>query len=235
MKKQKDEQMHPKKSITNEILRQIGRSVLFVFVIVSILSIIIVRSVIYSAKETELKLESESALHELNGFLEQYAKVSEQLAVNPEIRELLADTVPGDDINEKEEMDCTREYLANIVATDPNNFLSAWIADMDTSKLTQSDGFSSDETWIFTERVWYPCVEAHQTILTDPYVDPSSGQMIISAVSPIYDADSGEPLGVTGVDVSLARMSEVMSTYKVGDNGYLLLLSAHRLSGLCHC
>ena len=226
MKKQKDEQMHPKKSITNEILRQIGRSVLFVFVIVSILSIIIVRTVIYSAKETELKLESESALNELNGFLEQYAKVSEQLAVNPEIRELLADTVPGDDINEKEEMDCTREYLANIVATDPNNFLSAWIADMDTSKLTQSDGFSSDETWIFTERVWYPCVEAHQTILTDPYVDPSSGQMIISAVSPIYDADSGEPLGVTGVDVSLARMSEVMSTYKVGDNGYLLLLSA---------
>lgn len=225
MKKQKDAQMHPKKRITDEILKQIGKSVLFVFVIVAIVSIIIVRSVIYSAKETELRLESESALHELNGFLEQYAKVSEQLAVNPEIREMLAETMPGDDINENEEMDCTREFLANVVATDPENFLSAWIADMDTSVLTQSDGFTSDETWVFTERIWYPCVEAHQTVLTEPYIDPSSGRMIISAVSPIYDQDSGEPLGVTGVDVSLDRMSEVMSNYKLGGSGYLLLVS----------
>lgn len=225
MKKQKDGEMHPKKRITDEILRQIGRSVLFVFVIVAIVAIVIVRSVISAAKETELTLESESALYELTGFLEKYEKVAEQLAVNPEIREILADTKPGDDINEHEEMECTRDFLNSVVQTDPENFLSAWIADMDTSKLTQSDGFTSDETWVFTERVWYPCVEAHKTVLTDPYIDPSSGKMIISAVAPVYDQAGNEPLGVAGIDISLERMSEVMAHYKVGENGYLLLVS----------
>lgn len=225
MKAQKDVKMHPKKRIMDEILIQIGRSVLVVFVIVALVAILIVRSVIAAAKENELKLESESALYELTGFLGKYEKVSEQLAVNPEIRKILAETKPGSHINDHSEMDCTREFLANVVETDPENFLFAWIADMDTSVLTQSDGFTSDETWVFTERVWYPCVEARKTLLTDPYIDPSTGQIIISAVSPVYDADTDEPLGVAGVDISLDRMSNVMSHYKVGESGYLLLVS----------
>lgn len=225
MKTQVDGEIHPKRRIADEILKQIGRSVVFVLVIVALVSIIIIRSVISAAKENELTLESESALYELTGFLEKYEKVAQQLAVNPEIRTILSETRPGDDVNEHEKMQSTRAYLDNVVKTDPKNFLSAWIADMDTSKLTQSDGFTSDETWVFTERVWYPCVAAHKTVLTDPYIDPGSGKIIISAVSPVYDEAGVEPFGVVGVDISLERMSEVMSQYKVGENGYLLLVS----------
>lgn len=225
MKKQKDAGMHPKKKIADEILRQIGQSVLLVFVVVAIIAIVIVRSVIATAKENELKLESESALFELTGFLGKYEKVAEQLAVNPEIRSILAETKPGDHVNDHEEMECTRDFLDNVVQTDPENFLSAWIADLDTSVLTQSDGFTSDETWVFTERIWYPCVAAHEPVLTDPYIDPSSGKIIISAVAPVYDEAGAEPLGVAGVDISLERMSQVLSHYTVGENGYILLVS----------
>ncbi len=225
MKKQKEAGMHPKKKIADEILRQIGQSVLLVFVVVAMIAIVIVRSVIATAKENELKLESESALFELTGFLGKYEKVAEQLAVNPEIRSILAETMPGDHVNDHEEMECTRDFLDNVVQTDPENFLSAWIADLDTSVLTQSDGFTSDETWVFTERIWYPCVAAHEPVLTDPYIDPSSGKIIISAVAPVYDEAGVEPLGVAGVDISLERMSQVLSHYTVGENGYILLVS----------
>lgn len=225
MKKQKEAGMHPKKKIADEILRQIGQSVLLVFVVVAMIAIVIVRSVIATAKENELKLESESALFELTGFLGKYEKVAEQLAVNPEIRLILAETMPGDHVNDHEEMECTRDFLDNVVQTDPENFLSAWIADLDTSVLTQSDGFTSDETWVFTERIWYPCVAAHEPVLTDPYIDPSSGKIIISAVAPVYDEAGVEPLGVAGVDISLERMSQVLSHYTVGENGYILLVS----------
>ena len=122
MKKQKDAGMHPKKKIADEILRQIGQSVLLVFVVVAIIAIVIVRSVIATAKENELKLESESALFELTGFLGKYEKVAEQLAVNPEIRSILAETKPGDHVNDHEEMECTRDFLDNVVQTDPENF-----------------------------------------------------------------------------------------------------------------
>lgn len=196
MKAQKEGVVKPRKKITDEILKQIGKSVLLVFVIVAVAAIVMVRSTIVSSQEQELKLESESAMHELTGFLEKYAKVAEQLAVNPELRTLLSETTPGDSILEHEKMDTVRKYLQNVVGTDPDNFMASWIADMDTSVLTQSDNFTSDESWIFSERVWYSCVETGETVLTEPYLDPSSGKMILSAVAPVYDASGSNPLGV---------------------------------------
>lgn len=225
MKKQKDGAGRPRKKIADEILVQIGNSVLAVFLIVAAVTILMVRSEIVSSKRTELALESESAVHELTGFLEKYIETAAQLAVNPDIRQILSETKPGSSILEHEKMDSVREYLQNVVETDSENFMAAWIADMDTSVLTQSDNYTSDETWVFEERVWYSCIETGTTVLTEPYVDPSSGKQILSAVTPVYDA-SGSAVGVTGVDISLDRMTQVMNVYKVGNSGYIFLISS---------
>lgn len=225
MRGQKGGGMQPRKRIADEIMVQIGNSVLIVFLIVAVVTVLMIRSEIFSTKKTELSLESESAVHELSGFLEKYAKVAQQLAVNPEIRAVLSDTRPGSSILDHEKMESVREYLQNVVETDPENFMATWIADMDTSVLTQSDNFTSDESWVFEERVWYPCVESGETILTEPYLDPSTGKMILSAVAPVYDT-AQNALGVAGVDISLDRMTQVMSEYKVGDKGYIFLLTS---------
>ena len=227
MKAQKiDGEGHPQKRITDEILVQIGRSVLFVFAIAAVVAIVIVQFAISSSKEMELRLESEAAVHELNGFLSKYIKSAQQLAVNPDIRFVLSETKPGDDISQTEKMDMVREFLGNIVDTDPENFMTSWIADLDASVLTQSDNFTSEEGWDITGRPWYPCIDGGYTILTEPYVDTGSGKLIVSAVAPVYDAESKESLGVAGLDISLERMKEVMSSYKVGKSGYIMLFSS---------
>ncbi len=48
--------------------------------------------------------------------------------------------------------------------------------------------------------------------------------MVLSAVSPVYD-ESGTALGAVGMDISMVHMTEVMSGYKIGRGGYILLLS----------
>ncbi len=226
MKKLKEGEMHPKKRIADEILKQIGKSVLLVFVVVAVVAIFMMRSAVVSSQKQDLTLESEAALHELSGFFGTYSKVAQQLAVNPEIRTLLAETKQGNSILEHEKMDTVRTYLQNVVQTDPDNFLAAWIADKDTSTVTQSDNYTSDENWIFTERVWYSQVETGKTALTEPYQDPSTGSVIVSAVSPVYDETDNSLIGVAGVDISLNRMTDVMSRNKVGQNGYISLLSS---------
>lgn len=226
MKAQKEETARPQKRITDEILLQIGKSVLFVFIIVAVVAIVMVRFAITTSKKSELTLESEAAEHELSGFLSQYSKIAAQLAVNPDIRKVLSITKPGDDITQTEGMDDVREYLANVVNTDPENYMTSWIADLDASVLTQSDNFTSEEGWDITGRTWYPCIASGETILTEPYIDTGSGNLIVSAVSPVYDAQTQEPLGVAGLDISLERMKNVMSRYKVGKNGFIMLLSS---------
>lgn len=226
----REKKAHSKKRIADEILLQVGKSVLLVFLVVAVLAVFMVQQIIISSKKSELTLQSESAANQLTGFFEEYVRSSAQLAVNPEIQYVLAETKPGDNIVETEKMDTVRQNMLNIVETDKENIMSVWIADMDTSVLTQSDGYTSGDDWIIKERVWYkPCMEAGSTVLTEPYVDPASGKVILSAVTPVYNGAGGEVLGVAGVDVSLEHLADIMSEYKIGDDGHIFLLSGEGL------
>lgn len=224
MSQQTTEPKTSKKRIADEILRQIGKSVLIVFVIVAVVALCMVGWLVVTSKQTQLTLQSEAAANQLTGFLEGYIKEVEDVSVNPEIIHVLSETKAGDDILKAEKIDTVRENLLSITNTDSENVMSVWIADIDASVLTQSDGFTTGEGWDVTTREWYKCVETRETILTEPYVDSASGKMILSAVSPVIDA-SGTVLGAAGMDISLEQMTNVMSTYKIGKGGYVLLLS----------
>lgn len=213
-----------RKRIADEILKQIGKSVILVFLAVAAVAICMVGWSIITSKEEELTLESHAASNQLAGFLEQYTRGVENLSVNPEIIHVLAETKAGDDIREAEKMDTVMENLVKIASLDPSNIMAVWISDLDASVLTQSDGFTSGEGWDVTTREWYKCIEMKQTILTEPYVDSATGKMILSAVSPIYD-ETGAALGAVGMDISMDHMTDVMSSYKIGRGGYILLLS----------
>lgn len=225
----KEKKGKSKKRIADEILFEVGRSVLLVFLIVAVIAIFMVRWVIVSSKESELTLQSVAASNQLAGFFEQYSKASGQLAVNPEIKHVLAEVKPGDDIQKAEKMDTVRQNLLNVVETDSDNIMAAWIADMDSSALTQSDGFTSGKSdgWDITQRVWYQkLMDSGKTVLTEPYVDPATDQTILSAVSPVFDDAGKEIIGVTGLDVSLKHLTDVMGKYKIGKNGYVFLMSS---------
>lgn len=122
-------------------------------------------------------------------------------------------------------MDTVMENLVHIANTDTENVMAAWISDLDASILTQSDGFTSGEDWDITGRGWYGCIETKKTVLTEPYVDSSTGKMILSAAAPVIDDETGETLGAVGMDISLDHMTNIMSGYKIGRKGYMLLLS----------
>ena len=224
MSQQKKEAATSRKKIADEILHQIGKSAIIVFVIVAIVALCMVGWLVITSKQTELTLQSESAANQLTGFLNRYISEVEDISVNPEIIHVMTETKAGDDILKAEKMDTVRENLENIAKTDTENVLSVWIADLDASVLTQSDGFTSGEGWDITTREWYKCIDLKETILTEPYIDSSTGKMILSAVSPVSDA-SGTILGAAGIDISLEHMTDVMSAYKIGRGGYILLLS----------
>lgn len=229
MGERKERKGKSKKRIADEILFEVGRSVLLVFLIVAVIAILMVRWVIVSSKESELTLQSVAASNQLAGFFEQYSKASAQLAVNPEIKDVMTETKPGDDVQKADKMDTVRQNLLNVVDTDSENIMAAWIADMDASVLTQSDGFTSgkEDGWDIAQRVWYQdLIDSGETVLTEPYVDPATNQTILSAVSPVFDDTSRDIIGVTGLDVSLDHLTDVMGKYKIGKNGYVFLMSS---------
>ncbi len=221
--KQQKKRKTSQKRIADEILQQIGGSVIIVFLLIAVVAMFMVGWLSISSKEKELIQESNAAANQLTGFLEQYIKCTEQLAQNPEIKQVMNEIKPGDDICKAEKMETVLENL--IANTDTENVMATWISDLDASALIQSDGFVSDEDWDITGRGWYGCIETKEPILTEPYIDSSTGKLILSAACPVMDDTTGTVLGAVGMDISLDHMTTVMSEYKIGNKGYILLLS----------
>ncbi len=214
--------------ITEQMRVQIGRNVLIVFVAVAVVVILMMNSVLTAAKKSELTLESQSMSNQLAEFFGKYSSMTEQLAVNPQVRALLKETGTGESLIEKEGYPTVFENLKNMAGTDSDNILAVWFGDVEASQCTQSDEFTTPEGWDITSRPWFACTTLGKTVLTEPYVDESTGQMIMSVASPIYD-ENGAVLGVAGMDISMTQIINVMQQHKIGDNGYIMLLSANGL------
>lgn len=214
-----------RKRIADEIMTQIGKSVILVFLVVAAVAIFMVAWTIMSSKKNELTLESKAASNQLTAFIDQYTRGVEQLAVNPDIKHIMNEVKPGDDILQADKMDAVMDYLVNIANTDTENVMAVWLSDLDSSTLAQSDGYVSGEGWDITGRGWYGCITEKRTVLTEPYIDSSTGKMILSAAAPVYDDTTGAILGAVGMDISLDHMTGIMRGYKIGRNGYILLMS----------
>ncbi len=222
---QQKNRTNSKKKIADEILRQIGGSVIFVFLLVAAVAICMVAWLSISAKKKELTQESNATANQLTGFLKQYTKSVEQLAANPEIKQAMRETKAGGNISQASQKDTVLNNLANIAASDSDNVMAVWISDLDASSFLQSDGLTNEEGWDITGRSWYSCIETGQTILTEPYVDSTNGKMVLSAATPVYDDVTGDILGAAGMDITLDHMTGIMSGYKIGRKGYMMLMS----------
>ena len=223
MKKKKQQR---KRGIAEEIQVSILSKVVIVFVIVAAVVTFMVGNISLSAQKNDLEMQSKAAAYQLELFFEEYTTVVEQMALNTDVQTLLEETGPGANITESERYATVFNSMKKTAAADSDNIQAVWVGDIDANVLTQSDGYTSGSDFEVTERAWYKAVEEEKTILTDAYVDASTGNVILSAATPVYDQSGQNIIGVAGVDVALDHINEVLSEYKIGNNGFVILATS---------
>ncbi len=223
MKKKKQQR---KRGIAEEIQVSILSKVVIVFVIVAAVVTFMVGNISLSAQKNDLEMQSKAAAYQLELFFEEYTTVVEQMALNTDVQTLLEETGPGANITESERYATVFNSMKKTAAADSDNIQAVWVGDIDANVLTQSDGYTSGSDFEVTERAWYKAVEEEKTILTDAYVDASTGNVILSAATPVYDQSGQNIIGVAGVDVALDHINEVLPEYKIGNNGFVILATS---------
>lgn len=223
MKKKKQQR---KRGIAEEIQVSILSKVVIIFVIVAAVVTFMVGNISLSAQKNDLEMQSKAAAYQLELFFEEYTTVVEQMALNTDVKTLLEETGPGANITESERYATVFNSMKKIVAADSDNIQAVWVGDIDANVATQSDGYTSDSDFEITERAWYKAVEEEKTILTDAYVDASTGNVILSAATPVYDQSGQNIIGVAGVDVALNHINELLPEYKIGNNGFVILATS---------
>jgi methyl-accepting chemotaxis protein len=212
------------RSLTVKLLTWIGIPVLCFFCIAALLVLNNVRRSVSQIIGVQLKAQSESVSSEISEFFTGYLKSAESLAGNTQINSLVQNTVKGTSIMQSEEYMSVLHTLQNVHNTDPDNVLSVWVADVDSSQLMQSTGQVLTSGYAVTDRPWYKeMVSKNGEVLTEPYQDSVTNRQIISVVSPVYQKDTGKIVGAVGMDVTLDRLNTIVNGYKLGQNGFLIL------------
>ena len=213
-----------KKGISNQIQTRIGKSVILVLVIIAVLATAMVNNIVTDANDTELKLESQVASHQLAEMLAPFETMTTQLSVNEELQLLMMTLSLSKNTAKHSGYPDALANIQHIQSLDDENIRVVWFADTDASMAAQSDGYITDESWDITTRPWFNCIEKGKTVFTVPYVDSATGDTVLTIASPVFD-EFGKELGVAGMDISMEAIMNTLASYKIGDNGYVMLLA----------
>ncbi|MEA4877020.1 MAG: methyl-accepting chemotaxis protein [Aminobacterium sp.] len=92
-------------------------------------------------------------------------------------------------------------------------------------RLADGTGWKEPEGYNVRERPWYKqAVNAGKVVLTDPYIDMVTNEVVLSIAMPIYD-NSGALLGVVAEDVNLSSLSEIVASLKIYETGDSMLIT----------
>ena len=216
--------MKKRKSLRVKMLALIGIPVAVVFVATAVIILMNVRKSISQLQSEELIDKSQAASYQIGQYFSKYEEVANQMTTNTQFQSLFEKTTPGTKISSVGGFDDVKRTMGNVKQSDPENIVVSWIADIDSSQLFQSDGYQSAADYQVKERPWYQeLMQKQKLIITEPYQDTQTKNMIVSVVAPVYDPASKELLGVTGIDFSLNRLSKMVQGYKLGQSGFYIL------------
>lgn len=215
MSKQKNE-----KQVKASVGLGIRTKLMMVFTIIIIISLAALGGISYQSMSTILKDNlretSQSVNKEIGAEIDAYLGKYE-LVVN-----YLSDDANVKGVMNPENVPWMMKMFEGMRAQDPD-ILNLYIGTAE-KKMHISPVQDMPDGYDPTSRPWYQAAAASdQLIWTDPYVDATSGALVLSAAKAVKD-DSGKVVGVVAIDMSLEGFSKKISEIKVGENGYVYIV-----------
>lgn len=195
---------------------------------VAVVIVLMVHSAVNGIRTEEINAESGEVELRVSEYFTKYMETTTQLVANNEISQLFMDVTSGKKIVEAERFDTVLKSMTNTRHTDDENILVCWIEDVDSSQCAEDEvsGYISEiGEWDIQSRSWFSKVQqAGETIVTEPYQNSSTGQMVSSIISPVY-GNNNEFIGVAAVDVSVDTLYDMMSEHHLGSTRFFFLLT----------
>lgn len=223
-------QAHNKKLLWR-MLALIGGSVALVFCIMILCILLSLRKSVNQLTTSDLTAKSQAASYQISNYFEKYIEITKQMTTNAQFEALFSNVHKGMKITDAENYGDVRATMKNIQATDSDNILVAWIADIDSSQYTQSDGYTSGPEWVVSQCAWYTQLIKQQNneqnvVITEPYEDAATGQRIVSVIAPVYRAGTKVLVGAAAINFSPDTLYKMVSQYTLGKNGFYILTTA---------
>lgn len=227
--------MHkPRTSITVKLLISNVIPLLIAFLVMTLIILSSVGKILHSNSDEIIQERTTVAAQSVDAWLTQFSSMVQNGAINAAYGNYLARTTGDMKIADDAEYSATVAQLQQIAALSPDDVLSVWLADEDTSQLMQNNGYLADAGWDITQRPWYSATKANNSAtLIEPYTDSITGDTVISIVAPVYQGDAA--VGFLGIDVSLTHLNEILASFTLGETGdYTFFTAADNIIYIPH-
>lgn len=125
-----------------------------------------------------------------------------------------------------------RDFVRNVLETSrlKSSFVFAGLGYEDDGKMIENDdGWNPDKNYDTRSRPWFVDAKKEKKLtITEPYVDSSSGDMVISIATPIIQ--NGKFIGAMTYDMSLGRLAEMVNKVNLFNAGHMFIISANGMT-----
>ncbi len=226
MKNQQSKQNGTKTSISSKI----SFTVIALLVIVFLLTGFIINSkviiIVEDMVKKELSLEAKTAAAEINSFLTEKAQIAKIMGETDSIRSYINIC---DQIEDKATTRQIPEYssvvktLQNIEQKDGEVALTYLALRNSNNLITNDESYMVDDDYDLMSYDWYStAVEKQSIYITTPFEDVTNHVITSTMVNPLFE--NGKNIGVTGVDISIDKLSEILDNVKIGDNSTVFMI-----------
>ncbi len=211
----------------------IRTKIFFVVIFTVVVAFSAVSGIIYTnAKNTlvqninnELNYASENIGMSTLDIIDTAEKNINQINVNDYLKDFLEKDMTKDNIKEVQGYKNLINTL-NYIKDSNEDLLNIYVGVGKINHLITYDEYETELDYSTKDRGWYKeALSIKDTSITDPYIDAITGDMVITVSKPIYDRE-GTIIAVAGADITLKRISEIMSDFNYNGKGYALLLDS---------
>jgi len=216
------------KSIKTKILVMIGGVAILAMIISGGISIKNTLNMVDDSQETISTLTTDKLGVEINEYFTRYKTMAIQMAGNTSVRQALTEAT-RENYKDKSSFKDTYKYLG-FVAEKDEQISTAYVCSAKDTLAFDGTSWVSDKNFdLKSKKYWFSNEEDIKNgyIITDPFEDVISGNMIVSFAAPVYSLDGKEIVGVAALDIQLDTLSNKIASNETvfGKDGYTMLVS----------
>ncbi|WP_343345837.1 methyl-accepting chemotaxis protein [Terrisporobacter petrolearius] len=216
------------KSIKTKILAMIGGIAILAMIISGVFTMKNTVKTVSKNQESISTLTTKNIVSNINEYFTRYKTMAIQMAGNTAIRNVLTNATRDDYRNHSSYKDAYKSL--GYVKEKDTQILNAYIASANEDLAFDSGTYLSEEGFDLKSRnYWFSKSEDIEKgfIISQPYEDSVTGNMVVTFSAPVYDLNNKEIIGVAAVDVSIEDISKQVATMETDfkDGGYTMLIS----------
>ncbi len=205
-------------SIETKIVTVIGGIVIIAMVLAGIVVVNLTSKTVVK-NETEIaQISQEKLVAELNNYFTLYIAVTQQMAHDESVINLLETVKSVDELRSSPYWKGSFNMIRRTEdANEEKNNFAPYIASLDAGLVFDAVDWVSYEDFDLTQRDYWLSDEKdieRGYRITEPYVDLDTGDQVITVSAPVYDTSGSRITGVVAIDVHTNKMDEMISGHK---------------------